>query len=248
MDGAVTAPGGPALWMAAEDLRRLIALHDREPDVALVESLRARPMRHSFGMLLGRDDAIQSMALIEEIVADFPVPLAAASLEGLVAEFAAIHRENLYRARPLESDWVTGQDGGQDGTQDGQKSGLEADLRHWREVAGVSLSGILPADHLVAELRILATLLQRGKGPEATAFLEHHLLRWVPLFCGRIATRCRDPFYAGVAILTNAYLDHLRDWLGEVCDLPRRPAEPDPVDRRRRWSQDPRPRASLLDV
>lgn len=248
MDGAVTAPGGPALWMAAEDLRRLIALHDCEPDVALIESLRARPMRHSFGILTGRDDAIQSMALIEEIVADFPVPLTPSSLDGLAAEFAAIYRENLYRARPLESDWVTRQDGGQDDGQDGQENGLEADLRHWREVAGVALDGTQPADHLVVELRILATLLQRGKGPEATTFLEHHPLRWVPLFCGRIATRCRDPFYAGVAILTNAYLDHLRNWLGEVCDLPRLAAEPDPVDRRRRWAQDPRPRASLLDA
>lgn len=238
MDGAVTATSGPALWMAAEDLRRLIALHDHEPDADLIEALRARPMRRSFAILPDRDDAVQAMALIEEIVADFPNPPDASSLEGLVAEFAAIDRENVYQARPVESAWIP----------DDRAGSAEACLRHWHEAAGLAVEPSRPADHLVSELRILAALLQQGKGTEATAFLDHHPLRWVPLLCGRVATRCRDPFYAGVAILTNSYLDHLRDWLGEVCGLPRLSAEPDPVSRRRRWSEDPRPRACLFDA
>ena len=68
-------------------------------------------------------------------------------------------------------------------------------------------------DHLVHELQFVQHLLRLGT-PEAltdaVAFLDAHVLPWVPDFCKTIATRARNPFLAGVALVTRAFLDALR--------------------------------------
>ena len=238
---AAQDPGAAALPMAAGDLHRLIALHERAPDPALLGRLRAAPLRELFAVTPDRDDALQAMALVDEVLGDLPDPIDRDSLAGMIADFDAIHRQDLYRTCPQERSWVPGDP-------------LPGLLR-WHEAAGLTAGG--PADdpaggpapdHLVSELRLLATLLDRQDARAAVRFLDEHVLSWVPAFCGRVATRCRDPFYAGVAILTSAWIDHLRDWLGESCGQPRPAEPPDPDHRRRRWSDGRRPRACCCEA
>jgi hypothetical protein len=70
--------------------------------------------------------------------------------------------------------------------------------------------------------------------------LDEHLLRWVDDFALRVASRCETRLYAGLALLTAAYLEELRDLLAEILGVPRpspeevaerlRPDRPAPVE------------------
>ncbi|CAO3413297.1 TorD/DmsD family molecular chaperone [Azospirillum doebereinerae] len=258
LDGAPQPPV-PPFAPAAAGLRRLAGFHGTEPTVEFLAGLRAAPLRGGFGFMLDRDDALQAIALVDEVVSDLPEPLSEESIAPLRADFAAIHRSLGYRAHPAEGDWMTG--------EGRPVAGLDDSLRRWRQHAGLSPAGLpldgpppgglplggLPPepnpapDHLVSELDLLATLLERGQAADAALFLDQHPLRWVPGFCSRVATRCREPFYAGVAILTAAHLDHLRDLLAGACGLPR-PAEEEGDDtRRRRWTEGRLPRTCGCD-
>lgn len=198
---------------AAADLRRLARLHDREPTAELLEELREQPLQDLFGLTLDRADAVQAMALIAELVADLPRPVDAASLDDLAADFAAIHLTNAYRACPMESVWV------HDEPMRRQEAMFQ--VKGWHRRFGVVTDDPRDPDHLVLELHFLADLLERGQAEDAASFLDQHPLRWIPAFCGRVASRCRTPYFAGVALLTGAYLDVLRDLLAQAFDLPR---------------------------
>ncbi len=79
-------------------------------------------------------------------------------------------------------------------------------------------------DHLVIELRFLAHLLGSDDPVslnEAARFMDEHPLRWVEDFAQRVSARCETRFYAGLALLTAAYLDELRDLLVDLLDSPR---------------------------
>ena len=82
---------------------------------------------------------------------------------------------------------------------------------------------------------------------DAVLFLDRHPLRWVPDFCSRVATRCREPFFAGIAVLTNAHLDDLRDRLGTACGTPRPDDDGSNLRRRRHWAEGRVPRACSCD-
>jgi TorA maturation chaperone TorD len=82
-------------------------------------------------------------------------------------------------------------------------------------------------DHLVVQLQFVAHLLSvPGNGlRDAAHFLDEHLLRWIPEFARRVAGRCDTAFYGGLAMLTAAYLDELRELLGQILGEPRPTAE-----------------------
>ncbi|XKH33851.1 molecular chaperone TorD family protein [Azospirillum doebereinerae] len=151
--------------------------------------LRAAPLRGGFGFMLDRDDALQAIALVDEVVSDLPDPLTEECIAPLRADFTAIHRSLGYRAHPAERDWMTG--------EGKPVAGLADSLRRWRQRAGLPLDGLPPdnlplnepplaagpaPDHLVSELDLLATLLEHGQAADATLFLDQHPLRWVPGF------------------------------------------------------------------
>jgi len=47
------------------------------------------------------------------------------------------------------------------------------------------------------------------------------VLRWLPLFSNRVAHRCATSFFAGIATLTAAYCEELRDLMAELLEEPR---------------------------
>jgi len=72
------------------------------------------------------------------------------------------------------------------------------------------------------EMRVSNIEVVRTFDPECPRILmDEHLLRWIGEFARRIGQRCSTRFYAGLALLTAAYLDELRDLLAELTDDPR---------------------------
>lgn len=235
-----TGTGGLDPGATAEGLRLLAHLHAEEPTPALLEALRNAPVARG-PLALDRDDALQAAALVDEVVSDLPDRITRRSLAPLAADFAAIHLSGELRACPTEGSWLDEELRADAAASLARwRSGLEAELRR-------SPLDRLPDDHVAAELALLAALLDRGRMIDAVRFLDRHPLRWVPDFCSRVATRCREPFFAGIAILTNALLDDLRDRLGEACGLPRPAEDGTDVRRRRRWTEGRFPRACTCD-
>lgn len=233
-------PGTLDLAASSRGLRLLIRLHAEEPTAALLETLRREPVGRG-PLALDRDDSQQAAALVDEVVSDLPERITRRSLAPLVADFADIYVNGGLRACPTEGPWL----------EENLRGDANASLLRWR--TGLEAELRLPPlnrladDHVAAELAVLAALLDRGHTLDAVRFLDRHPLRWVPDFCSRVATRCREPFFAGIAILTNAHLDDLRDRLGDLCGLPRPPDDGSDVRRRRRWTEGRFPRACTCD-
>ena len=88
----------------------------------------------------------------------------------------------------------------------------------------------VPQDHLAVELRFMALLAANESeawGGSAVdqardlltreqAFLDGHLLFWVPAYCGRMATETRVPFFGALARMTAAVLTLDRHNVGAV--------------------------------
>ncbi|WP_247872804.1 molecular chaperone TorD family protein [Azospirillum sp. TSH64] len=243
-DGAGIAgapiPSPLDLATSSRGLRLLVRLHAEEPSAALLETLRREPVGRG-PLALDRDDSQQAAALVDEVVSDLPDRITRSCLAPLVADFAAIHINGGLRACPTEGPWL----------EEKLRDDAAASLLRWRTGLGVEFGGPpldrLADDHVAAELAVLAVLLDRGRTLDAVRFLDRHPLRWMPDFCSRVATRCREPFFAGIAILTNAYLDDLRDRLGDLCGLPRPVDDGSDVRRRRRWTEGRFPRACTCD-
>lgn len=229
---------------SVQALRLLARLHAEEPTSALLKALRNAPVSRG-PLALDRDDALQAAALVDEVVSDLPKRITRRCLAPLVEDFTAIHRSGELRACPTEAPWLDAE----------LRADAAASLLRWRsgleaELCRPPLNQLadrLADDHVAVELTVLAALLDRGRTVDAVRFLDRHPLRWVPDFCSRVATRCREPFYAGFAILTNAHLDDLRDRLGEACGLPRPADDGAEIRRRRRWTEGRSPRACACD-
>lgn len=244
--GIASSPVPNDLDLAAsvKGLRLLARLHAEVPTPALLELLRQAPVTRG-PLALDRDDALQAAALVDEVVSDLPDRITRRSIAQLAADFAAIHHSGELRACPTEGPWL----------DEEMRADAAASLLRWRNGLGTGLEeelrrpplDRLADDHIATELLLLATLLDHGRRLDALRFLDRHLLRWAPDFCSRVATRCREPFFAGIAILTNAHLDDLRDRLGELCGLPRPADEGSDARRRRRWTEGRFPRACTCD-
>ncbi|MBY6260667.1 hypothetical protein EI613_01845 [Azospirillum sp. 412522] len=228
------------LIRSVQALRLLARLHAEEPTPALLDALRNAPVSRG-PLALDRDDALQAAALLDEVVSDLPERITRRSLAPLVADFAAIHHSGELRACPTETPWL----------DDASRADAAASLQRWRggleEELRLASSDRLADDHVAVELMVVAALLDLGRPVDAVRFLDRHPLSWVPDFCSRVATRCREPFYAGVALLTNAHLDDLRDRLGDACGLPRPVEDGSDIRRRRRWAEGRFPRACSCD-
>ena len=55
--------------------------------------------------------------------------------------------------------------------------------------------------------------------------MDEHLLLWLSDFTTLVSQRCSTDFYASIAVLTNAYIQELRDMLAEITEIKRPTAE-----------------------
>jgi TorA maturation chaperone TorD len=208
---------------AAEDLLLLALLHDRELTRKQISSLREHCYDDFLGLNLRGERARQALNLLRQGLTDLPTELTDASLDALAVDYAEIYLTYGLRASPCESVWL-----------DEDNLALQSPMfrvRAWYRRYGLAVEDWRKRsdDHLVYELRFLAQLLRGDPEPAALAevaqFLDEHPLRWIDRFAERVCTRCATRFYAGLALLTAAYLDELRDLLAALIGQPR-PAAP----------------------
>lgn len=219
------------LDLAAEDLRLLAHLHDREVTADLLAELRRAPFIERMA-LRPLDEAGRTAFDIFDGALHAPeCDGSRANMDVLAADFAAIYLNHTFSVSPVESVWV-------------DPEGLILqdamfEIRRWYHHYGVAASDWRKRsdDHLVYQLEFIAHLLTHevAHAPkDAAAFIDHHILRWIEPFSARVAQRCNTQFYAGLALVTATTLKVLREALVEVAGMPLIELEPIEEEKRRR--------------
>lgn len=219
------------LALAADDLRILALLHDRELTPELLGELRGRPFGEQ--VMLGPEDDTgrAAFAVLDAALASEECDGSPAQMDVLHADYAAIYLNHTYQVSPNESVWV-------------DPEGLVLqdamfEIRRWYHHYGMQAEDWRKRsdDHLVLQLQFTAHLLvhPEAHGPkDAAAFIDHHILRWIEPFSARVAQRCSTQFYAGLALVTAVVLKRLRSALVEVAGMPLIELEPIEEEKRRR--------------
>lgn len=211
-----TSPGAEdaqrfALW--AEVLGPIIRLHDREADSPLIESLWQADFAALAEALLPQPEDQAVAQGFARILAGLPRPVPTAVLDEMAADFADGYLTHGFRAAPTGSVWLT--------EDHLERQAPMFEVREWYAHYGLSVPDwrLRSDDHIVHELQFVAHLLGLGTADaltDAAAFLDGHLLPWLPDFCLRLAQHCRHPFHAGVALLTRALMGALRQDLARA--------------------------------
>jgi putative dimethyl sulfoxide reductase chaperone len=220
----------------ALDLDILALLHNAELDDKVIERMAEAGFPGEMGLTLESTAAREALELTRRAFSALERPLSPAASDELAADYAAIYLTYAYQASPCESVWL-----------DQENLGMQAPMFQVRDFyrlfdRAAENWRMRSDDHICLELQFLAALLRDAHPqalPEAARFLDEHLLRWLPLFARRVAARCATPLYAGVARLTEAYCEELRDLLAELLGEPR--PSPEEVEARMK----PRPVAGV---
>jgi TorA maturation chaperone TorD len=163
--------------------------------------------------------AATGLALMRQGLAELVADLNQETLGRLAADYMDIYLTNGLRTSPCESVWLD------EDHPTYQRPRFE--VRDWYRAQGLRVEDWRKRsdDHLVNELDFLAHLLagvhQSVPLTEAARFMDEHPLRWIESFAERVADRCSTRFYAGLALLTAAYLDELRDLIARLTGEPR---------------------------
>ncbi len=228
-DGAPEETLGEFCEAVAEDLLGFAVLHGREPTVQLIADLRRAAFPDGLALRLSSARRREAATLMSQAIEALPDPLDDEQLDGLSVAFADIYLTHRCRASPYESVWLD-----KDNLERQepmfrvrayyQRHGLQSE--NWRERAD---------DHVVLQLQFVAHLLKNADDEarlrEVAQFLDEHLLRWIGGFAVTVAANCGSSFFVGLALLTAAYVEELRDLLALLLDEPRpapKPERPDP--------------------
>lgn len=197
----------------ADDCATLALLHDSELARPVLAGLKEAGFPANLGLLPLGAASLGSFEMMRVALAALPDHPDAVLLDELAADFAAIYLTGAFGASPSESYWLS----------DDHLVCQDAmfDLRALYAANGLAVPDWRkrPDDHLVFQLQFLARRLDAA----ATAddwralgrFLDFHLLRWLPDFARRVADRCDTMFYAALALLTDAWLQQVRDLIAE---------------------------------
>ncbi len=209
-----------ALFCSAvgEDLGSLAVLHDREPDEETIRTLHEIGFPSSLGLNLRSGHGHNAAELMRSALAELAENLSDDEIDALAVDYANIYLSYVYRASPYESVWRD------DDGLERQRPMFE--VRDWYRKHDLRAGDWARRadDHLVLQLEFLGFLLEQSKEPllcEAADFMDQHLLLWIESFAARVASRCETPFFAGLAMVTSAYVQELRDILADITDRPR---------------------------
>jgi len=203
-------------------------MHDRELDKGRILALWEIGYDDFLGLRLHSQAGREALGVFRQGLTDIPGVLGQEALDLLAAEYADIYLNNGFGASPIESVWID---------EDGlimQEPMFQ--VRDWYSRYGLAVPNWRDRtdDHLVHQLQFLSKLLDpetmEEHLAEAARFMDEHLLRWIGEFSQRIAKRCSTRLYAGLALLTAAYLEELRDVLAELTGDPR--PTPDEIEER----------------
>lgn len=207
---------------AAEDLQGLAELHDREPDEALLTALREVDFPDGLGLRLRSERGRQAQTIMAKALAQLFAPVDKDILDLLAVDFAEIYLTHGLRASPYESVWLD------DDHLARQEPMFQVRAYYRRQGLTAADWSERADDHIVLQLLFLRHLMQEPSPEtlrEAAKFMDEHLLRWIDRFADQVTARCATPYFAGVAALTAAYIDELRDLLAEILEEPRPSAE-----------------------
>jgi TorA maturation chaperone TorD len=218
----MTAPQPMAIELAdiiAEDAESLAALHDRELTPDLLAALNEARFPACLGLLPASAPAVEAWRAMAEGLANLPASPDEAAMDELASEYAAIYLTGAYGASPYESVW----------TDDDHLTCQTAmfQLRDIYAAAGLTTTDWRQRadDHLVLQLLYVAHAARVATTDEhwraLARMLDEHPLRWLPDFAARVASRSTSSFYAGLAVLTTAWLNTLRDLLASHLKEPR---------------------------
>ena len=203
----------------AEDLQVMAALHDREPDAAVLQELKAFDFPDTLTLLPDTEAGIEAMKLMKQALSDLSTEPDQTTLNELAADYASIYLNHTISASPEESVWLD------EDSLMCQDSMFQ--VRSWYESYGLCIPDWRkrPDDHLVYELQFIARLLEQDNELQTlqtmARFMDEHLLRWLGNFGERVLMRCDTPYFASIAALTAAYCEQLRDVLAELLEQPR---------------------------
>jgi len=225
-------------WSEAisQDLQQIAVLHDKEADKILIEALQEVNFPHNLGLILSTEMGNESTGLykpqhfIETVLQELPEEIDQKTLDKLAVDYADIYLNHSLHASPFESVWLD------------EDNLLQQEpmfqIREWYKRYGLETENwrIRSDDHLVLQLQFIATLLEpdsrlsekfplQKRLQDATTFMDEHLLLWLSDFTNLVSQRCSTDFYASVAVLTNAYIQELRDALAEITGIKRMSAE-----------------------
>ena len=178
------------------DLYRLLSrLYQSEVDEALLDNLKALALpKENEDLKQGAADLRDYLSscgsnAVEELSVDYAATfLAAGSAEGA----AALPCESVYTSPKrifMQEAWE-------------QVSRLYAEKGLGKDD---SLSDLME-DHVALELAFMAWLIEQGTIQEQKAFLEGHLLNWLPAFANHVEQYGRTPFYKAVTKIALGFL------------------------------------------
>lgn len=203
----------------ADDACTLALLHDREMDGAALAVLEEIGFPGNLGLLPETTAQQEAWQLAEMAVQCLPKDPTPFDLDELAADYAAIYLTGAYGASPCESVWL-----------DEDRlcfQGSMFEVRKLYQAHGLAHGNgrQRPDDHLALQLQFIGHLASRAGSPEdwrtLAAILDEHLLRWLPDFAHVVAGRCATAYYAGLAAVTAAWCERLRDCLATALKEPR---------------------------
>ncbi len=200
--------------LAAEDLRALAWLHDREREPLALIELHGSGFPKTLSLLPASDEAVVRMDEALAALDGIDPQALADCADDLAADYAGIYLTHRLRAAPTESVW-----------HDEEQLVMQAPTFAVREF--YARHGMLvenwrhqPDDHLVHQLRFIAVLLERGEKKEAARFARTHLMTWLPRFTAQVEKLARTRLYASLATLTLECMKACLQRLPQVAIIP----------------------------
>lgn len=203
----------------AEDLTILASLHDKEPDQTQIDQLKGMDFPFCLTIIPDSGPGAEAMALLQQALEEFSSTIDSNTLDYLAADYAGIYLNHSISTSPEESVWID------------EDSLICQDtmfqVRDWYKKYGLGIPDwrLRPDDHLVYQLQFLSWMLTQNNTKDSlqqlAVFMDEHLLRWVGNFGERVLVRCDTQYFAGLAAITAAYCEELRDIIAEILQQER---------------------------